>query len=880
MKKIQTIALLAMAAMAAFSCKQEINIEDSAALGPKVVVASTDNDVTPDTKTSLSGVTVLWKTTDAVKALSAKGGIVTSTSTAVSGTGKKAEFTFESLTVADDISILAYPADAVTGFNLDNGTVIASIPTTQTATPDSFADGANLAVATGLVELPVFRNIGGLLSLKINNDDIASVKLLANEPLTGGSATISSASPYGIQLQGGSNEVELTGGLRNGVTYYAVVYPGTYTGLQIVITDNTGRTATYSNPNTLTVERNANLFIAELTVPDSKWASLAKGDEWKYTFTAKAITETGDVVLSGTTDQTWTVAGDGTYFGYDGTKGQQLGSGSAPFTTLTLSSDFGSTYGVTDVTVNTSGANSIAATVSVSVGGTAFQLDVATAVLTAADLTNTATDYKFIAPDGQLHTGEIVLSYDQTSSKAIYVKKIVVNADTREQVEAPTFSPTPGAVTENTVVTISTTTAGATIYYTTDGTDPTTSSTQGTSVTIDAAKTIKAFAVKDGMRDSEIATAAYTVGSSNGDGSLAHPFNIAGAKAYIDNEGAGDVYVAGVVSSIVKAYNSEFGNAQFWISDDGSADEFEAYNCYFLENKWWTDANTQIKVGDVVILCGKLTKYNTTYETSNKNAYLYSLNGNTVDDIPTISKTDITDVSADGVTGQTTTVTFTNNSGWTASVTPDGTVVTSASIAGSTITYSVAKNTGGVRNGSITVKLTNDADNTRVLSETITVSQKAASGSNSHSYVKVTSTSAITDGDYLIVYETGSVAFDGGLSTFDATKNNISVTINSGTIEATDAVNAAKFTIASVTDGYSIKGASGKYIGITSYGNGLKTLESACTNSISIDNDGNAVITVETSGGTMTLRFNKASDQLRFRYFKSGQQAIQLYKYQ
>ncbi len=880
MKKIYTIVFLAIAAMAAFSCNKEIKVDGNAAQGPKVVVASTDQDVTPDTKTSLSGVTVLWKSTDAVKAISADGATVTSSRTSVNETGKKAEFTFDGLTVADDILLLAYPAEAVSALEAKANTVTASIPTVQTATPDSFADGANVAVAAGQVEVPVFRNIGGLLSLKVNNEGIASVKLLANEPLTGGSAVISAAAPYDVQLTGGTGEVELTGGLRNGVTYYAVVYPGTYTGLQIVITDEKGRTATYSNPNTLTVERNANLFIADITVSDAKWETVTKGATWEYTFTAKAVTGFGDVELAGTTTQSWNITGNGEYFGYDGTKGQQLGSGSKPNTALTLSTSFGSSYGVSDVTINTSGANSIQATVSVSVGGTAFQLDAPTAVITEADLTNTATDYKFIAPDGQLHTGEIVISYAQTSAKAIYVKNITVNADTREQVATPEFSPAAGVVAAGTVVTISTTTSGATIYYTTDGSDPTTSSTQGTSVTIDAAKTIKAFAVKDGMRDSEIATAAYTVGSSNGDGSLAHPFNIAGAKAYIDNGGADEVYVAGVVSSIVKAYNSEFGNAQFWISDDGSADEFEAYNCYFLENKWWTDANTQIKVGDVVILCGKLTKYSTTYETSNKNAYLYSLNGNTVDDIPTISKTDITDVSADGVTGQTTTVTFTNNSGWTASVTPDGTVVTSTSIAGSTITYSVAKNTGGVRNGSITVKLTNDADNTRVLSETITVSQKAASGSNSHSYVKVTSTSDLTDGDYLIVYETGSVAFDGGLSTFDATKNNISVTINSGTIEATDAVNAAKFTIASVTDGYSIKGASGKYIGITSYGNGLKTLESACTNSISIDNEGNAVITVETTGGTMTLRFNKASDQLRFRYFKSGQQAIQLYKYQ
>ena len=65
---------------------------------------------------------------------------------------------------------------------------------------------------------------------------------------------------------------------------------------------------------------------------------------------------------------------------------------------------------------------------------------------------------------------------------------ITINA----AVVAPTMSQT-----ENTV-SLATVTDGATIYYTTDGTDPTTSSASGTSVTIVADCTVKAFAVKDG----------------------------------------------------------------------------------------------------------------------------------------------------------------------------------------------------------------------------------------------------------------------------------------------------------------------------------------------------------------------------------------------
>lgn len=151
-------------------------------------------------------------------------------------------------------------------------------------------------------------------------------------------------------------------------------------------------------------------------------------------------------------------------------------------------------------------------------------------------------------------------------------------------------------------------------------------------------------------------------------------------------------------------------------------------------------------------------------------------------------------------------------------------------------------------------------------------------GSTTHYYVKVTSATSITDGDYLIVYESGNVAFNGGLSSFDAIGNTIEVNITSNGIEATSAVNAAKFTINSMSGGYSIMGASGKYITVNSYNNGLVTSASAAANGISFDANGNALITVSTSGGTMTLKYNSASNQTRFRYYKSGQQDIQLYK--
>ena len=136
--------------------------------------------------------------------------------------------------------------------------------------------------------------------------------------------------------------------------------------------------------------------------------------------------------------------------------------------------------------------------------------------VTVGDVTKTAdatlgsaySDYvfNFDAGDGTAKSS-LTIGTDQ---KRAVITSVSVESSI-PQVATPTFSPVAGAVEKNTTVTISCTTEGATIYYTTDGTAPTTSSTSGTSVTIDAAKTIKAFAVKDGMSDSEIATAEYTI---------------------------------------------------------------------------------------------------------------------------------------------------------------------------------------------------------------------------------------------------------------------------------------------------------------------------------------------------------------------------------
>ena len=155
------------------------------------------------------------------------------------------------------------------------------------------------------------------------------------------------------------------------------------------------------------------VFATATTTPGT---STTTNKTYSHTITATTWEANGSQTLNGVS---WTLSNNGNYYGHDETKGQQVGSGSKPAKSMTLTTNgFASASKITSVTINTSGASDTNAKVSVKVGGTSYLCN----SNTSPSITTTATDYEFTGNS----TGDIVISWSQTSSKAIYFKSITV----------------------------------------------------------------------------------------------------------------------------------------------------------------------------------------------------------------------------------------------------------------------------------------------------------------------------------------------------------------------------------------------------------------------------------------------------------------------
>lgn len=302
MKTMKKTIICAAAVIALAGCAKEMEMSPEQELTKMSFTGFVDGNV--GTKTALtSDYNVIWTAGDQISVFAdgSNNQFTASNIRASEGGLEGAVATFEGMANVADVYYGIYP------YNEDatmSGTVITTtLPTDQTAVAGSFAVGSNISVAKAAEEdVLQFRNAGAIVGLTVNGEGISAIRLQsgdAQKPMSG-TVTVDATddTPVMAVAQEGVNYVRIvaaqssddnpdaTGTLTSGETYYFVVAPGEYSGLQLVF-ENAGLDATYTTTTseTVTVERNGNKNLGEFTVEESDWIVNTYAD---YEFNGKA----------------------------------------------------------------------------------------------------------------------------------------------------------------------------------------------------------------------------------------------------------------------------------------------------------------------------------------------------------------------------------------------------------------------------------------------------------------------------------------------------------------------------------------------------------------------------------------------------------------
>ena len=210
-------------------------------------------------------------------------------------------------------------------------------------------------------------------------------------------------------------------------------------------------------------------------------------------------------------------------------------------------------------------------------------------------------------------TGDYAYIGLRSNSDALYLDKISIEWDDtgmpdNSSTSAPSISGS-NPFMETTLVSLTNPNASGNIYYTTDGTDPTTASTlYDAPFTIAATTTVKAVVV-DGANRSVVASAFFF--KTDHAGTQADPYTAAEAYDMITGgvNLSQDVYVKGIVYS---SNNLSSGTITYYITPDGSStNQVQVYNGKSFDGADFTNTDN-IGKGDEVVVKGGFLYYNNT----------------------------------------------------------------------------------------------------------------------------------------------------------------------------------------------------------------------------------------------------------------------------
>ena len=279
---------------------------------------------------------------------------------------------------------------------------------------------------------------------------------------------------------------------------------------------------------------------------------------------------------------------------------------------------------------------------------------------TIGDKTNTGNDYTIPVTVAE-GTASVTLKFDNTSSKNIRFDNAELFIGESKKAPGLSWGVASRDVTigseENNFPTLSNENNLA-VTYSSDNTEVATIDTEG-NITLVAAGTANITAEFAGNDEFEAGSVSYKLivkaapePSVDITNTPETAYTVAKANDLI-TAGQGletEVYVIGTITKIQEVSTS-YGNATYWIGDgtEYSANDLEIYRGYYLEGEYFT-AEDQIKVGDKVIVYGKLVDYKGTKEMTTGSS-IYSLNGVTTG-ISNIKAETINDGAVYNVAGQ------------------------------------------------------------------------------------------------------------------------------------------------------------------------------------------------------------------------------------
>ncbi len=482
----------------AYSSPQTVTVSDASSA---VLIYYTTDGSTPTTSSTMYQAPILVSATETIKAIA-------------TGIGRN-NSPVASATYSINIPTVATPVLSPAGGAFTSSASVSISDTTSGATIYYTLDGTTPTTGSAKYLAP----ISVTATETINAIAVASG--YANSALASGTYTISppvAATPIFSPSSGTNLTAPQTFTITD-ATPGATIY---YTTDGSAPSANSSR---YTSPLTVSVTETiraiavasgfTNSAIASVTFAFSPLTSTPVLSPAGGTFTsAQTVTisdNTSGAVIYYTTNGTVPTTGSTVYSGPIAVSSSETISAIAGATGYTTSTVATATYNITLPT---------AAAPMFSPGAGPYP---STQTVTISDATAGAviyytTDGSAPTASSNKYTGPVTVSSSETLSAIAlasgYANSAVGSAAylIAQTAASPTFSPVPGSFTSAQTVTITDTTPGAVVYYTTDGSVPSAGSTKYSGpITVSGTETINAIAVASGYTSSSIATAAYNI---------------------------------------------------------------------------------------------------------------------------------------------------------------------------------------------------------------------------------------------------------------------------------------------------------------------------------------------------------------------------------